>query len=113
MNQEQKTITQQLKKELAELQFTGHTKVIRRTHPTTWRQKMISWWNKEIELPLLPIGTALAAVIIVMSIIPGQSAPKETNDLAKPRVLVEEGGNIYWEDVYKRAVVRIENQTKN
>jgi hypothetical protein len=114
MNQEQKLITQQLNRELSELQFNRQSEVIKRTHPTTWKQRINAFWNKEIELPLLPIGTAIAVVIAVFIIIQEQSAPHvETPLVAKQRVLVEEGGNTYSEDVYKRAVVRIENQNKN
>lgn len=114
MDQEQKVITQQLLQELNELHFEGHHQVIKQTHPTSWKQRLAARWNKEIELPLLPSSMVLALFIIALIYIQGQAKHQDEIVIAsnQPK-LIEEGGNTYWEDLYQKAVVRIENQSKN
>ena len=112
MNTEQEAIKQQLDEELEPIRFTGHEQVIRRTHPPTLQNRLLTFWNMEIQLPLKPIA-ALSAIILVTVVAVHSTQIEEpqfpvTKQL-DTRELVEAGGNIYWKDVYKQAVKQHDN----
>ncbi|KGE19090.1 hypothetical protein [Paenibacillus wynnii] len=112
MNTERKAIKQQLDEKLELIRFTGHERVIRRTHPPTLRNRLLMFWNKEIVLPLKPIA-ALSAIILV-TIVAVHSTQIEEPQLSvtqqpETRELIEAGGNIYWKDVYKQVVKQHDN----
>ncbi|MCH1627385.1 hypothetical protein [Fredinandcohnia quinoae] len=105
MKQEKERLKNQLNQELGSLQFTKQQKVIDRIHPITWKQKMASILNKEIELPLLPLSLAILLLLLPLGIkgfLPQNSSQSD-------KVLVEINGNIYWKDELDRAVKRYEN----
>ncbi|UVI29592.1 hypothetical protein [Paenibacillus spongiae] len=105
-------IKSRLDEELAEIKFTGHARVRNRTHPRTWRDKASAFWNKELELPLLPIGAAAALLLFwAASLQPDDSSTEGEIQLAG-RELIEAGGNTYWKDVYEEAVRKHEDENK-
>ncbi|SDZ67555.1 hypothetical protein SAMN05421736_13014 [Evansella caseinilytica] len=56
--QQQKDISKKLNGELSHFHFSGNEEVIRKTHPKTLRDRLMRWWNKEISIPLVPLGMA-------------------------------------------------------
>ncbi len=107
MQQERETIHRRLKDELSEVYFDQTDLVLQRTHPRTWGQRIRMLWNREIELPLVPIG--LAAAFLIGIAIFQQGADPQQGDPLTPRQMVEAGGNIYWADAYEKAVSSREN----
>lgn len=112
MNTERDTVKKRLDEELKNLQFTGHDRVIKQTHPPTFGARLLALWNKEIEIPVKPIG-AIGAIILIVSLTlhqpeikqrPQQNTPQRVN-----RELIEAGGNTYWKDIYEQAVKKHEN----
>lgn len=111
-NTERDAIKQQLDEELQPIHFEGHERVLKMTHPPTFRARLFALWNKEIEIPVKPIG-AIVAIILVVSLSlhqpevkhqPQQSVQQQPN-----RELIEAGGNTYWKDIYEQAVKKHEN----
>lgn len=99
-------IKQQLDKELQHIRFTKQHEVLKRTHPVDFKERLASFWNKEIEIPLLPICTIITCLFLSVGIW-GFTNEKEHQPLQ--RELVEAGGNVYWKDQLERAVVIYEN----
>lgn len=112
MNNEREAIKQQLDDELNAVQFTDHERVIRQTHPPTFGARMYSLWNKEIEIPIKPLG-AIAVIFLVTSLTLRQphigEAPQQSIQPHEQRELIEAGGNTYWKDIYEQAVKEHEN----
>ncbi|WP_313640268.1 hypothetical protein [Paenibacillus sp.] len=111
-NTEREAIKQQLDEELQTIHFKGYERVLKMTHPPTFGARLFALWNKEIEIPVKPIG-AIGAIILVISLTlhqpevkhqPQQSVQQHAN-----RELIEAGGNTYWKDIYEQAVKRHEN----
>jgi len=104
MAQNQKELKEQLEVELKELRFTGQDSVLRRTHPQTWRDRLLILWNKELELPLLPLGMTAALLLTLVAV--GRMDARDGNTMAVQdrRELVEVAGNIYWKEDYEKAV---------
>lgn len=109
MKSERESIKRQLDDELDELRFTRHEKVIARTHPRTWQARIHSLWNKDIELPLLPVGLAVVFLFSIIGVERLQMTNSEMPVSHERRQLIKLGGNTYWTDEYERAVASIEN----
>ncbi len=105
MNKEQDRLNSLLDKEVSQLHFSGHKEVLKRTHPKTVKEKLSIWWNKEIEIPLRLIGAILICFLLIgsYSFYENMRNDNEINHDVD-RVLVEEGGNVYWKDDLERAV---------
>lgn len=112
MNSEREAIKQQLDDELNEIQFTGHERVILQTHPLAFGARLFSLWNKEIEIPVKPLG-AIAVLFLVATLAlhqPGMgNTPQQSMQPSEQRELIEAGGNMYWKDIYEQAVKQHEN----
>ncbi|TVY01194.1 hypothetical protein [Cohnella terricola] len=110
MNRERERIKNRLDEELGGLQFGGQEETLRRTHPRSWRDRLRAFWNKEIEVSLLPLGASLAVILAVAAIYQLSDAKNDSGDTdwRDGRQLVEAGGNTYWKDDYERAVASIE-----
>jgi len=105
MKQEQELIRQRLDRELGELHFTHVEDVLERTHPYTWQARLRALWNKEIELPLFPLGVGIALILTVVMITQLEDDHRGANPTyLKHRQLIEAGGNTYWKDDYEKAV---------
>ncbi|MCJ8010536.1 hypothetical protein MUG84_02120 [Paenibacillus sp. KQZ6P-2] len=102
---------QELDWELSGLQFGKQAEVIRRTHPSTLKDRLRSFWNKELELPVIPLGTAIALLLTAVYLYHAVREPKQApvSGEAKQRELIETGGSFYWKDEFERRLARIEN----
>ncbi|MCQ6561075.1 hypothetical protein [Paenibacillus mendelii] len=111
-DKERERMKSRLDEELDGITFTGHAQVRNRTHPRTWRDRLSAFWNKELELPLVPIGAAAALLLFWgVSQQPEDSVSEEDLRLTQ-RELIETGGNTYWKDVYEEAVRKHEDENK-
>jgi hypothetical protein len=99
---EKNKVKKQLEQELQNVRFTKHQEVMNRTHPVSFKHKLASFWNKEIEIPLLPIGAALTLLLFSWGI-SGFNPEQQTT--TPERELVEFGGNMYWKDELEKVVV--------
>lgn len=108
LTKKKESIKIQLDKELSGLEFTKQQQVLDHVHSLTWKQKIASIWNKEIELPLLP----LSAVFMLLFL--GFGAKEFIVNIDKQqtmtdKLLIEVGGNVYWKDDFERMVIGDEN----
>jgi hypothetical protein len=113
MKTEREHCKRKLDEELGRMRFTKEAEVLGLTHPRTWRQKWGALWNKEIEVPLLPLGMSMAVIIAIMAVV--QVRNSEINDETRQgdqRQLIEAGGNTYWKDQYERAVASLEGDSQ-
>lgn len=111
-NTKREAIKQQLDEELQPIHFEGHERVLKMTHPPTFGARLLAFWNKEIEIPVKPIG-AIGAIILVVSLSLHQPEvkhqPQQNVQQHPNRELIEAGGNTYWKDIYDQAVKRHAN----
>ncbi|WP_217588256.1 hypothetical protein [Lentibacillus saliphilus] len=107
MTVEKNRIKAQLNDELAHYHFSKQENVLQRTHPITRRQKISAIWNKEITIPLLPVGAVCMTLLLMFGykeiIVPNM---RHTGDKTE---LVEIAGNTYWKSDYERLVARYED----
>ncbi|GGO03914.1 hypothetical protein [Saccharibacillus kuerlensis] len=100
-----------LEEELADTTFTSHTKVLQRTHPSSRRAGLHALWNRELEFTVKPgsliIGTA--ALLLLLASPYAVHTLHNTPFPSDKRELIEAGGNVYWEDIYRKEVKRLEN----
>jgi len=102
MRPEQKRIRTKLDEELGELRFQRSEEVLARAFPRSWKGRLKAFWNKELEVPLFPLGVSLTFLLIVMS---SFLYPKQTGETPQEhKQLVEAGGNTYWKEDYEKAV---------
>jgi hypothetical protein len=113
LDQEQPTVKQMLDRELADLRFDTQAHVIGRTHPTTWRGRLRAFWNKELELPMVPLGTAFVFFLTASFLYYADRQPKADpaigNEAFQQRELIEAGGSVYWKDEIERRLSHHEN----
>ena len=90
---ERKQIKQALDQELSGTAFSKKAAVLRRTHPKTRKEKLDALWNREVQVPLIPLGAALFLMITAGTLVgmPG--------DHEEERELIERGGSYYWSDM--------------
>lgn len=105
MKQQKEVIKKQLNDELNHVKFTQHQKVLNRTHPVSVKGKLAAFWNKEIEIPLIPVFATLSLLVFSLGL--GMEHKQQTYSTS--RELVEAGGNMYWKDELERVVVLREN----
>jgi hypothetical protein len=114
MSNEQEDIKHRLDEELSCLSFSGQQRVLQQTHPTAPLARLRALWNKELEIPLKPLG-ALSALLVAGALIlcnPQSGNPEHearTLPVQGQRELIEAGGNTYWKDIYEQAVRSHEN----
>lgn len=116
MDREQEIINQQLNQDLSDLHFTRHAEVLNKTHPRTWNERMRGLWNKELELPLVPLGTVCVFFFVIIVLYHEAQQPRGAHQTITPpqqRELYRTGGNIYWKDEYERRVAGHENQDQS
>lgn len=107
MTMEREEFKQRLNEELASIQFTGHERVIRQTHPPTLGSRLQALWNKEIELPVKlvgGVGASLLVIFLTLNLLHVGAPHQNSQQQQGHRELVEVGGNTYWMDIYEQAV---------
>lgn len=107
MEKEKDRLIRQLEEELKHVTFNKHQEVLARTHPLSWREKLKSFWNKEVEIPLIPVGGFLTLFLFLWGI-STYDHEQDQVEIAQ-RELVEVGGNTYWKDELEKVVVRHED----
>ncbi|WP_404350976.1 hypothetical protein LG311_07865 [Sutcliffiella horikoshii] len=110
-HKEKQAVKERLDHELKDFHFTGCEKVIQKTHPKSFVEKLSSFWNKEIELPVLPI--VLAATLIFSTISLRDDLNSEVTTTQAEREIIQIAGYTYWKDDYERAVKLHENKSEN
>lgn len=108
MSQEKEKLKQKLDDELRHVKFTKQQDVLSQINHVTWKEKLSSFLNKEIEIPLMPFFAATTIVFLSWGIWTFTNE-KDHHPLISHQELVEAGGNIYWKDQLERAVVLNEN----
>ncbi|WP_040951826.1 hypothetical protein [Gorillibacterium massiliense] len=108
MSEERMEGKKQLEQELAGLHFASEDAVIGRSHPVTRKERLLALWNKELELPAVPVAIAglLVAAFLFIPFTSGSTSSVTPEKLAAERQWVQVAGNIYWQDVYERMVNR-------
>lgn len=93
-NREQTRLKQAINEELSNVTFKGKDAVLSRTHPKTNQEKLSALWNKEVQVPLIPLGAALFLMISAGTLLglPGDDAEPQ-------RELIQHGGSYYWSDM--------------
>ncbi|MDY0410282.1 hypothetical protein ACFFIS_14730 [Virgibacillus soli] len=109
MSEQSRKINKQLHEELRNIKFTKQEKVLQRTHPTTFKHKLISLWNKEIEISFLPIvAVCLLSLVLIGTKDMIDKNPEQMNR-DKQHGLIEIGGYVYWKDTLEKRGVQYEN----
>ncbi|KMJ58328.1 hypothetical protein AB685_10515 [Bacillus sp. LL01] len=108
---ENRAVKEKLDHELGELYFTGHERVLRKTHPKSFNEKLSSFWNKELEIPVLPIVLTVGLFFTTISI-KSELFHTETH-LRADREMIEFAGYTYWKDDFEKAVKLHENKSEN
>ncbi len=111
--QERELFRRQLEEDLGELRFARTTEVLKRTHPRTWHARLDSLWNKEIELPLFPLGMSLALLVTIATVAQWKNSDTDEDASGEQRQLIQAGGNTYWKDDYEKAVAASEVDHKS
>lgn len=101
---EQQRIKEILDQELNHLKFNRQVQVIRRTHPKSYADWIRHYWNKEIEVPVIPAAFALLLFITFTSgaRLIDQFSIGTSSHIASERELVDTGAGIYWRDMLQK-----------
>ena len=110
-HKEKQKVKERLDHELKDFHFIGYEKVIQKTHPKSFVQKLSSFWNKEFEVPVLPIGVAVVLFFSTISL--RDDLKSEVTTTQAEREIIQIAGYTYWKDDYERAVKIHENKTEN
>jgi hypothetical protein len=110
---EREFIKKRLDEELSALYFTRDDEVLRRAHPRSWKERLAALWNKEIEVPLFPLGVSMAVILTVVTLTQLESFMDADGTLEEQRQLIEAGGNTYWKDDYEKAVASVESDLQS
>ncbi|MFC4597606.1 hypothetical protein [Cohnella hongkongensis] len=104
-------MNKRLREELEELRFGGQENVLRRVRPRSWRDRLLALWNKELEIPVVPLGLSFAVILAVVAAAQLRNPDGGEEDASMDRrQLIEVGGNTYWKDEYEKAVASIESE---
>ncbi|MFD2045094.1 hypothetical protein ACFSTA_15530 [Ornithinibacillus salinisoli] len=105
--EDKRQFKKQLDKELASITFCKQNNVLDRAYPRTWKDKIRNLWNKEVEVPLLPISAV--CVIIMFSFGYKEFYLNQHQVITNENVLIEVAGNTYWKEDLERAMIRNED----
>ncbi|BAC15313.1 hypothetical protein [Oceanobacillus iheyensis HTE831] len=108
MKRQQQTIKQQLDNELEQLTFTKQAVIIHHVQKQTWKQKCAAIWNKEIEVPLIPVTSVSLVVLLSVGIAfsgDSDSTPENTHSYETIKV----GGNVYIKEDFEELVMQYED----
>ncbi len=108
MDNERKNLTKKLNQELNDLHFSSQQNVFDKIYKKTWKQQIVSLWNKEIELSFLPI-TVVTISLIFLFFSTNLIISDNSLSVKKEKILIEVGGNIYWKD----EIAKVESQYEN
>jgi len=107
MTEKKRQLKNQLDHELKSLHFSKQKDVLERTHPVTWRQKASKLWNKEINIPLVPVS-ALCVVLLLLFGYKEMILPEMDNTTVE-KELIDVAGNMYWKDDFEKVMIKHED----
>ncbi|NLP50629.1 hypothetical protein [Bacillus sp. RO1] len=110
-HKEKQAVRERLDNELKDLHFTGCEKVLQKTHPKSFTEKLSSFWNKEIELPILPVVVATMLILSTISLRVDRDNVVITTQA--DREIIRIAGYTYWKDDYERVVKEHESKSEN
>lgn len=97
MKNRRKLLKDELHDELKHVTFTKQKEVIERIRPVTWKQKWITFLNKEIELSLLPVASFTMFIFLLVGI--SYKKMDEIPPIDHPsKEIIEIDGYVYWKD---------------
>ncbi|WP_226038158.1 hypothetical protein [Aquibacillus saliphilus] len=86
-------VKQKLDKELNQIQFSSKQQVLNNS-----KNKWNTFFNKQIEIPLVPVTGVAIIFITLLSIYPiTKESPSLIEQYPAEGQIVEKGGSIYWE----------------
>jgi hypothetical protein len=108
MSSAKQPIRAKLDEELKDIHFTLQEEVIKQAFPLGWRGRLKALWNKELRIPLAPVGLAVAGLAAVM--IMWTDSPPSPGAALPPanRELIQAAGSIYWKHDYEKAVASLD-----
>lgn len=111
VNDEKNKVKDQLDRELQSIKFTKYQEVIERTHPVSYKQRLFAFWNKEIDIPLVPVSATLA--FFLFFVWGGSEWKDERQTNVIQRELVDAGGSTYWKDDLEKVVSLRESKNES
>jgi len=94
-----------LDEELKGVQFSKQQEVITRIQQKTWKHKITSIWNKEVEVSLIPVS----AVFLLLFSFLGIQPFIENEQVSHEKELIEIGESVYSKDDLEKVVLNDEN----
>lgn len=95
MKDEKQRFREKISHELSNVSFQKQENVLAKTHPKHWTEKMQAWFDKEVEVPLLPVTAFVGGVMVIALLLLG---PFSQEDVDKGH-LVNIEGNVYWSEM--------------
>ena len=106
MKKANRQLKNHLDKELTQIQFSGQLEVMNKINQITWKDKLHRLWNKEISIPLIPVGAVLALCIFWIGY---KEIPQDERKNTNSGVLISVAGSYYWKDDFERMMSENEN----
>ncbi|HBZ10971.1 MAG TPA: hypothetical protein DEO65_14050 [Bacillus bacterium] len=110
MKSQRKALKKQLDNEMNHITFSKQQEVMDSLRPITFKQKARLIWNKEIELPLLPLTGICMLICLslgVKYINNYDSIPDSTEKKAGELIEIED--YVYWKEDLEKTVMRYED----
>ena len=101
----QKQWQKKLNEELKHITFNENEKVFARIQQSTQGGKLSQLWQKEIEIPLLPVMGALFGLFLIVSL----QFSVDSKASYSADEIVEINGNMYWKSKVKDMIAYDEN----
>jgi hypothetical protein len=108
---EKQKVKAKLDCELRELHFTSYESVLQKTQPRSLTEKLSTFWNKELEIPVLPVVFAAGLFFTVLTI--EDDLNKQDITARNDNEMIQIAGSMYWKDDYEKAVKLHENKSEN
>ncbi|MFD1019319.1 hypothetical protein [Thalassobacillus hwangdonensis] len=93
-----------LDKDLEQIKFQSQQEVLRHIQqPRTWKERFVELWNKEIQLPVLPMTTASVVLFAMLSFYPvlqNGDGIQDTRSIQQTEI-IQKGGSVYWKDQFE------------
>lgn len=110
MKIQREAFKKQLDKEMNDIKFSKQREVIDRLRQITWKEKARLIWNKEIELPLLPLAAICTVICLSLGVKYFTNYDYISDPMtAKADELVEIDGYVYWKEDLEKTVMRYED----
>ncbi|MYL53865.1 hypothetical protein GLW08_11010 [Pontibacillus yanchengensis] len=96
-----RNVQQKVDQELEHVTFQSQAQVLEKVKPSTKKQRLQAWLNKEVEVPLVPAATASLLLFASLTFPPFfLSNNQEHPTVHDTDELIERGGSVYWKSSY-------------